>query len=140
MQTPVADLCSNQENKIELFISHENASSLEIQPDADERSLLTTCILSDDAILEVQSVQEEISSDSLVKSGSISETFLSSGNGTLDHMDVDTCYTESLDVINEENASPVLKTCKSVKPGRRASPEAIKLWKENGFTRYVTYV
>ncbi|XXG40270.1 hypothetical protein AAC387_Pa01g1032 [Persea americana] len=137
MQTPVADLCSNQENKNELLISHENASSLEIQPDADERSLLTTCILSDDAILEVQSVQEEISSDSLVKSGSISETFLSSGNGTLDHMDVDTCSTESLDVINEENASPVLKTCKSVKPGRRASPEAIKLWKENGFTSLI---
>lgn len=137
MQTPVADLCLGQEKNIVNFVSHENTSSLEIQPDADVHSLSTSCISSDDAILEAQSLQEEISNDSLVKSANISETLLSFGNGTLDHMDVDPCSSKSLDGIHEGNASPVLKTCKLMKPGRRASPDAINLWKENGFTRYI---
>lgn len=39
------------------------------------------------------------------------------------------------DVNSEATLSPVSKVCKSRIAGEKASQEAFKLWKENGFSR-----
>lgn len=33
--------------------------------------------------------------------------------------------------------SPIIKSCRSLKAGEKAQPEVVKLWKENGFSRYL---
>ncbi|XP_058070843.1 uncharacterized protein LOC131219610 isoform X2 [Magnolia sinica] len=68
---------------------------------------------------------------------STTDTSLSSSNGALDPMDTSPCSTNHLDGIHDDNTYTVPKICKSTKPGRRASPEAIKMWKENGFTSLI---
>ncbi|XP_058091435.1 uncharacterized protein LOC131237593 isoform X6 [Magnolia sinica] len=68
---------------------------------------------------------------------STTDTSLSSGNGALDPMDMSPCSTNHLDGIHDDNTYTIPKICKSTKLGRRASPEAIKMWKENGFTSLI---
>ncbi|KAL6010827.1 hypothetical protein ACLOJK_001269 [Asimina triloba] len=62
---------------------------------------------------------------------------LSSGNGSLDAMEVSPSSPRHSDDVHDQNGSTVLKVGKSTKAGRRASPEALKLWKENGFTSLI---
>ncbi|CAN4093975.1 unnamed protein product [Withania somnifera] len=42
-----------------------------------------------------------------------------------------------MDVTPEKVASPIIKPAKSIKAGQKATPEAIKLWKENGFSSLI---
>lgn len=39
--------------------------------------------------------------------------------------------------LPQATISPEIKSCRSLKAGEKAQPEVIKLWKENGFTRYL---
>lgn len=41
-----------------------------------------------------------------------------------------------MDITPERVPSPVIKPVKSIKAGQKAPLEAIKLWKENGFSRF----
>lgn len=43
---------------------------------------------------------------------------------------------DCMEITPETIPSPIIKPCKSVKPGQKAPQEAIKLWKENGFSRF----
>ena len=66
---------------------------------------------------------EDISSSSEnVVSDSVPETTLSSENVVSD-------------IVLETTLSPASKFCKVPKAGEKASQEALKLWKENGFSR-----
>lgn len=135
-QSSLVDLCSGEyENKKE-FISCENASSLEIQPNAEDGTVSAACPSS--ISFEVQPFHEESPKSQSEKPANTTESQqgCSSGVDTLDAMDVDSS-TMCLIGVCKVNASPVLKTSKSTKPGRRASTEAIKLWKKNGFTSLI---
>ena len=55
---------------------------------------------------------------------STEEVQLSSENGVADN-------------VPENELSTARKTCKAPKAGDRAPKEAIQLWKENGFSRYL---
>lgn len=37
----------------------------------------------------------------------------------------------------QASTSPIIKSCRSLKAGEKAQPEVVKLWKENGFSRYL---
>lgn len=41
-----------------------------------------------------------------------------------------------MDVTPERVSSPIIKPVKSIKAGQKAPVEAIKSWKENGFSRF----
>lgn len=42
-----------------------------------------------------------------------------------------------MDITPEKVPSPTIKPAKSIKAGQKATPEAIKLWKENGFSSLI---
>ncbi|XP_009613532.1 uncharacterized protein [Nicotiana tomentosiformis] len=44
---------------------------------------------------------------------------------------------DCMEITPETIPSPIIKPCKSVKPGQKAPQEAIKLWKENGFSSLI---
>lgn len=98
---------------------------MEIQSNVGGTSLISTCMPSLDplTVSEDQLVQEQIPSHgSLPISDSMEEISVSSENGMANP-------------IPETTVSPINKTFKSAKAGEKASQEAIKLWKENGFSR-----
>ncbi|XP_019250255.1 PREDICTED: tRNA (adenine(58)-N(1))-methyltransferase non-catalytic subunit trm6 isoform X1 [Nicotiana attenuata] len=42
-----------------------------------------------------------------------------------------------MEITPETVPSPIIKPCKSIKPGQKALPETIELWKENGFSSLI---
>ncbi|XP_058070839.1 uncharacterized protein LOC131219610 isoform X1 [Magnolia sinica] len=107
VQSPISELCFDQNSSTEQSVSHEKVWSLVFSQ-----------------LLPKLPCQLNVS-------------HLMFCNGALDPMDTSPCSTNHLDGIHDDNTYTVPKICKSTKPGRRASPEAIKMWKENGFTSLI---
>ncbi|XP_060199819.1 uncharacterized protein LOC132628112 [Lycium barbarum] len=64
------------------------------------------------------------------------ETLPATHSGRLEEVGVST-EDGGMDITPEEVPSPIIKPCKSVKAGQKAPVEAIKLWKENGFSSLI---
>lgn len=56
-----------------------------------------------------------------------------SPSSAIDLVSMEESYSGNMETVNNVAASP--KTGKSVKAGEKATPEAIKSWKKNGFSR-----
>ncbi|XP_077231417.1 eukaryotic initiation factor 3 gamma subunit family protein [Tasmannia lanceolata] len=110
VQSPLADLCFAQKENVQHSIFPLKPCSVEIQSNANEASLSSEFVSS---ISDGKNVQEENPTDGKI--------------------------------VQEENPTDDLcvssvgsrESSKSAKPGRRASPGVIKLWKENGFSSLI---
>ncbi|KAL4180033.1 hypothetical protein AMTRI_Chr13g90120 [Amborella trichopoda] len=112
----------------EAHISNENLHSMKLLGN-DGHSLESSN--GPISIVKESLVQEENSSHQC------SSTILSSESEQSTSMDLDTCFKKCSNSVDENKDPSSLKVSKSLKPGRQASEEEIKLWKENGFTSLI---
>ncbi|OVA18582.1 Eukaryotic initiation factor 3 [Macleaya cordata] len=125
---PLSELSLAKNNNSEQPEQEENAMSLEFQLNADEAALSTTCVSSSGSlsISEEQINQQEtpdLCSDSVnnKEAAPLPQNLMSSMHVSMDGID----------------ASSVTKACKSTKPGKKATQEAINSWKQNGFSSLI---
>ncbi|KAJ8538274.1 hypothetical protein K7X08_014814 [Anisodus acutangulus] len=64
------------------------------------------------------------------------ETLPATHSGNLEEVGV-SAEDGGMDITPEKVPSPIIKPCKSIKAGQKAPLEAIKLWKENGFSSLI---
>ncbi|GFZ10374.1 eukaryotic initiation factor 3 gamma subunit family protein [Actinidia rufa] len=117
----LTDLCSSHNGTLVQICQPEEVCNFESQ--SKVRNAWFRCLLSFGFLIISLDhfVQEE---KSPLCSISMDETVLSSENGMLD-------------LVPEPSISPAAKACKNTKAGEKASQEAIKLWKENGFSSLI---
>lgn len=130
LQAPFSDLCpsGNIGNASSANASselHENVQSSELQSNANDTSLSPDFIPFGGSIHMSEADQEVCARDNT------GET-LSSGHAAIGTMGIHPCSSSRIDGTRGSNASSVQK---SITPGRLASAENIKSWKEKGFTR-----
>ncbi|TXG52071.1 hypothetical protein EZV62_021240 [Acer yangbiense] len=101
--------------------SHEDVCNMEIQSNVSHFSLFLAEVLFCSSViyLEDLSVQDQISSYVVMEDISISSENVVS------------------DIVPETTLSPASKFCKAPNAGEKASQEALKLWKENGFSSLI---
>ncbi|KAK0575436.1 hypothetical protein LWI29_000469 [Acer saccharum] len=110
VRAPLRDLSLAQNGTSAQTNPHEDVCNMEIQ--------------SNDQISSSVGMEDISSSSENVVSDSVPETSLSSENVVSD-------------IVLETTLSPASKFCKAPKAGDKASQEALKLWKENGFSSLI---
>lgn len=63
------------------------------------------------------------------------ETLPITHSGSVEEVDV-SAEDGGMDITPERIPSPIIRPVKSIKAGQKAPLESIKLWKENGFSRF----
>ncbi|KAK9092282.1 hypothetical protein Syun_027193 [Stephania yunnanensis] len=123
--SPLSDICSVWSNKSKLLENKENALDSVCQLNGGKIFSHTGFDSTHDSLLapEVQMIQEEvIPSACSVVTG---ESLAVSADGGPGPVPIS---------MEEFDASPTIKACKSLKFGKKATSETINLWKANGFS------
>lgn len=123
LQAPFSDFCSSQFFENGSHELHENVQFSEFQCNAKATSLKPDCVLSGSSVHGSESDQDESSSICAQPDDT---------RETLDPMGIGPGSSSGIDGKHDIVASSVQK---SVHPGRHASSEDIKSWKDKGFTR-----
>ncbi|KAJ6845135.1 tRNA (adenine(58)-N(1))-methyltransferase non-catalytic subunit trm6 [Iris pallida] len=132
VQAPLSSLCSSQKNNNTCLELDKTVQSSYLQFGITNASLTSDCIASGESIhLPEAEIQKENSSLCEEPAGMLETSF--PGNDVAGHTSIRPC-SSSVDAIQENTAFMVQK---SITPGRQASPEAIKLWKEKGFSSLI---
>lgn len=134
VQAPFSDFCFTQNNDNEGCKLNDSFQSSKIQSNTENASLLIESVPSSGSELVLgEEAYQEADSSSCKQSVSTRDTSIS-GNGVPGSVCTHSCSSSNTDTIHESTASTVYR---SVSAGRQASPEAIKSWKEKGFTSLI---
>ncbi|KAJ6821810.1 tRNA (adenine(58)-N(1))-methyltransferase non-catalytic subunit trm6 [Iris pallida] len=131
VQAPLSALLPSQKNDNACPELDKRIQSSDLQFDISNACLTSDCILSGESShLPETAIHKENSSLCEEPAGMLETSF--SGNDVAGHTSIRPC-SNSVDGIQENTSVMVQKST----PGRQASLEAIKLWKEKGFSSLI---
>ncbi|KAK9108727.1 hypothetical protein Sjap_016787 [Stephania japonica] len=126
LRSPISDICSAWSNNSEHPKNQENALDSACQLDGEKVLPHTEFDSTCDSlhVPEVEMIQEEACSIPIATG----ESLALSADGVPGPVPIS---------MDESDAFPTIKACKSMKFGKKATPETINSWKANGFSSLV---